>query len=173
VVQPAYSVYSILPAPRHQEAVEREESVPTPAVESLALAPKIPPYGQRKGWAPTSQEDFGDGGAYPEVHKAQYPLELGRKKTVSPFLFLTASRAYEGLLRLAGVEFIRIYACASSRRRRQGPVGCDCQARSSRGEARPDLVQGPRSTCTPDGCECTRAGCHGTTFRGRSQRDGS
>lgn len=38
-----------------------------------------PPYGQRAGWRPRSQEDFGDGGAFPEVPIAQYPLEMGKK----------------------------------------------------------------------------------------------
>ncbi|EJP68716.1 SKIP/SNW domain-containing protein [Beauveria bassiana ARSEF 2860] len=38
-----------------------------------------PPYGQRSGWRPRSQEDFGDGGAFPEVPVAQYPLDMGRK----------------------------------------------------------------------------------------------
>ncbi|OAA72595.1 SKI-interacting protein, SKIP [Cordyceps fumosorosea ARSEF 2679] len=38
-----------------------------------------PPYGQRVGWRPRSQEDFGDGGAFPEVPVAQYPLDMGRK----------------------------------------------------------------------------------------------
>lgn len=28
----------------------------------------------RKGFIPRSQKDFGDGGAYPEVHVAQFPL---------------------------------------------------------------------------------------------------
>ena len=37
-----------------------------------------PPYGQRKGWIPRVVDDFGDGGAYPEVHVAQYPMNLGR-----------------------------------------------------------------------------------------------
>ncbi|KAI5461430.1 SKIP/SNW domain-containing protein [Mariannaea sp. PMI_226] len=38
-----------------------------------------PPYGQRSGWRPRSQEDFGDGGAFPEIPVAQYPLDLGKK----------------------------------------------------------------------------------------------
>lgn len=38
-----------------------------------------PPYGQRSGWRPRSQEDFGDGGAFPEVPVAQYPLDMGKK----------------------------------------------------------------------------------------------
>lgn len=38
-----------------------------------------PAYGQRVGWRPRNPEDFGDGGAFPEVHIAQYPLDMGRK----------------------------------------------------------------------------------------------
>ncbi|KAH6664477.1 SKIP/SNW domain-containing protein [Halenospora varia] len=38
-----------------------------------------PPYGQRSGWRPRGQEDFGDGGAFPEIPVAQYPLDMGRK----------------------------------------------------------------------------------------------
>ncbi|OAL53042.1 hypothetical protein IQ07DRAFT_350462 [Pyrenochaeta sp. DS3sAY3a] len=37
-----------------------------------------PPYGSRKSWRPRSAEDFADGGAFPEVHVAQYPLDMGR-----------------------------------------------------------------------------------------------
>ncbi|KAF1816054.1 hypothetical protein P152DRAFT_427787 [Eremomyces bilateralis CBS 781.70] len=42
-----------------------------------------PSYGQRIGWRPRSAEDFGDGGAFPEVAVAQYPLDMGRKNTGS------------------------------------------------------------------------------------------
>jgi len=38
-----------------------------------------PPYRQRAGWRPRSLEDFGDGGAFPEILVAQYPLDMGRK----------------------------------------------------------------------------------------------
>ena len=31
-------------------------------------------------------EDFGDGGAFPEIHVAQYPLDMGRKKKMSKAL---------------------------------------------------------------------------------------
>ena len=65
--------------------------------QSLISRTAVPPYGQRPGWKPASAEDFGmsnkviiivnsnhffagDGGAYPECHVAQYPLEMGRKK---------------------------------------------------------------------------------------------
>ena len=59
----------------------------------------MPLYGQRIGWKPVSQEDYGacyleslenitnttvqgDGGAFPECHVAQYPLDMGRKKVL-------------------------------------------------------------------------------------------
>ncbi|KAI0157259.1 SKIP/SNW domain-containing protein [Xylariaceae sp. FL1272] len=38
-----------------------------------------PPYGQRAGWRPRAEEDFGDGGAFPEIPVAQYPLQMGKK----------------------------------------------------------------------------------------------
>lgn len=42
-----------------------------------------PPYGSRTGWRPRAPEDFGDGGAFPEILVAQYPLDMGRKGTAS------------------------------------------------------------------------------------------
>lgn len=42
-----------------------------------------PPYLQRSGWRPRNPEDFGDGGAFPEVPVAQYPLDMGRKQASS------------------------------------------------------------------------------------------
>ena len=40
----------------------------------------IPPYPQRKArkFVPRRQADFADGGAYPEIHVAQYPLNMGK-----------------------------------------------------------------------------------------------
>lgn len=37
-----------------------------------------PPYGRRKGWTPRTPDDFGDGGAFPEIHIAQFPLGMGQ-----------------------------------------------------------------------------------------------
>lgn len=42
-----------------------------------------PPYGQRVGWRPRNPADYGDGGAFPEIPVAQYPLDMGRKSTSS------------------------------------------------------------------------------------------
>ncbi|KAJ0960595.1 hypothetical protein J5N97_001520 [Dioscorea zingiberensis] len=51
----------------------------------------VPPYGKRSGFVPRRLEDFGDGGAFPEIHVAQYPLGMGRKpeKPCSKILPLT------------------------------------------------------------------------------------
>ena len=39
----------------------------------------IPKYGERNGYLPRDIQDFGDGGAFPEIHIKQYPLNMGRK----------------------------------------------------------------------------------------------
>ncbi|KAJ6618828.1 pre-mRNA-processing protein 45 [Mycena sp. CBHHK59/15] len=72
---------ALLPQPIYAPTHDDEE-VSRPSAPSQSLIPRvtIPPYGQRRAWKPTSQEDFGDGGSYPECHVAQYPLELGKKK---------------------------------------------------------------------------------------------
>ncbi|GAA5864100.1 hypothetical protein JCM3774_006380 [Rhodotorula dairenensis] len=83
------ALFSSLPAPLHKPASDSQDDqsrIQQQQQQSTALAvqlPQIPPYGQRKGWKPKSQQDFGDGGSYPECHCAQYPLELGRKKTAA------------------------------------------------------------------------------------------
>lgn len=64
-----------LPAPIYTSTEEVYEA-------PLQAAPKpvnIPSYGSRKGWKP-SAADYNGGGAYPECHVAQYPLDMGRKK---------------------------------------------------------------------------------------------
>ncbi|KAK7020400.1 SKIP/SNW domain-containing protein [Favolaschia claudopus] len=75
---------ALLPQPVYAPTLDDDFEISrhsTPS-QSQSLIPRvtIPPYGQRTGWRPSSQEDFGDGGAYPECHVAQYPLEMGKKK---------------------------------------------------------------------------------------------
>ncbi|KAJ9125537.1 mRNA splicing protein [Naganishia vaughanmartiniae] len=55
----------------------------TPVVPQKPQQSHIPAYGQRKGWKPKGQNDFNGGGAYPECHVAQYPLDMGRKQASS------------------------------------------------------------------------------------------
>ncbi|KAF9436594.1 mRNA splicing protein [Entomortierella beljakovae] len=76
------SLSGLLPAPVHGhpgQGYNRNEDEPI----VTALVSKIPPYGNRSGWKPKKPEDFGDGGAFPEIHCAQYPLDMGRKKKVA------------------------------------------------------------------------------------------
>ncbi|KAK6619284.1 Puff-specific protein Bx42 [Polyplax serrata] len=50
-----------------------------PASALVTALPTAPPYGSRAGWVPRSLEDYGDGGAFPEIAVAQYPLDMGRR----------------------------------------------------------------------------------------------
>ena len=61
------------------------------AARPAGAARTIPPYGKRAGFVPRRPEDFGDGGAFPEIHVAQYPLGMGRRddKGGSKILALT------------------------------------------------------------------------------------
>jgi len=96
-------IISALPPPIHAPAIpDEEETVLRPSASTSTPPPVVPrqaapPYGQRNGWKPISPEDYGacrldlvwtfltspfqgDGGAFPECHIAQYPLDMGKKK---------------------------------------------------------------------------------------------
>jgi len=83
----AIPLTSLLPAPRSQLMITEHPAADAPLYpnkQKIQEANKrIPPYGQRQGWVPRTPEDFGDGGAFPEIHVAQYPLEMGKKETNS------------------------------------------------------------------------------------------
>ncbi|CAN6621398.1 hypothetical protein TRVA0_008S02190 [Trichomonascus vanleenenianus] len=69
------TIGSLLPTPRNNAKRETRQEEEESHVD-------IPPYGQRESWKPTSEQDFGeDGGAYPEVHIAQYPQGMGAKES--------------------------------------------------------------------------------------------
>ncbi|XVF77513.1 hypothetical protein PTKIN_Ptkin14bG0050500 [Pterospermum kingtungense] len=55
--------------------------------KAINAKPVIPPYMKRASFVPRKVEDFGDGGAFPEIHIAQYPL--GRVKPGSKTLHVT------------------------------------------------------------------------------------
>lgn len=63
--------------------VSSDLSAPKTCEDSLIHCQRTgpPAYGSRGGWRPRSQEDYGDGGAFPEVPVAQYPLDMGRKSS--------------------------------------------------------------------------------------------
>jgi SNW domain-containing protein 1 len=84
--------FSILPAPVQNAWDRDEERAKAAMAETTAsssrqlvssVAPAAPPYGerQRAGWIPRTVADFGDGGAFPELHVAQYPLGMGKKES--------------------------------------------------------------------------------------------
>ncbi|KAL5249794.1 hypothetical protein ACHWQZ_G018571 [Mnemiopsis leidyi] len=68
------SIKAWLPAP--SLPVENRVKPAHPEVKTVATAGP-PPYGAREGWAPRIPSDFGDGGAFPEIHFSQYPLNMG------------------------------------------------------------------------------------------------
>ncbi|KAF9527015.1 SKIP/SNW domain-containing protein [Crepidotus variabilis] len=81
---------SLLPKPIQSSVVSDDEDDVRPQPSAAQSSTSVvvtrtvrPPYGQRNAWKPTSQEDFGDGGAFPECHIAQYPLGMGKKKASS------------------------------------------------------------------------------------------
>ncbi|KAH8275852.1 hypothetical protein KR018_011983 [Drosophila ironensis] len=76
------SLSSLLPTPTNavwdREDERRSAAKGVPKIGALVSAKvAAPPYGQRKEWVPRTEADFGDGGAFPEIHVAQYPLGLG------------------------------------------------------------------------------------------------
>lgn len=74
------SLASALPAPINVswDNFDDEQAIRgLPAIGALVSAKvSAPPYGKRKGWVPRNDADFGDGGAFPEIQVAQYPLGM-------------------------------------------------------------------------------------------------
>jgi SNW domain-containing protein 1 len=71
------SLLANLPVPTKQHAAPIQ-AVPASAAIVPATYKEAPPYLRRQGWVPRRAEDFGDGGAFPEIHVAQYPLDMGK-----------------------------------------------------------------------------------------------
>eukprot|EP01117_Protostelium_nocturnum_P013058 TRINITY_DN4846_c0_g1_i1.p1 TRINITY_DN4846_c0_g1~~TRINITY_DN4846_c0_g1_i1.p1 ORF type:complete len:559 (+),score=166.29 TRINITY_DN4846_c0_g1_i1:108-1784(+) len=69
-----------LPPPQNSSSLPKIHSTTASSNsrEMISLKKTIPVYGKRKGWIPRVLEDFGDGGAFPEIHVSQFPLEMGR-----------------------------------------------------------------------------------------------
>jgi len=78
---------SLLPAPKQvipEPTTTFHPAADAPLYPSTKKAAKAaPPYGQRTGWVPRTEEEFGDGGAFPEIHIPQFPLGLGQKRGAS------------------------------------------------------------------------------------------
>ncbi|CAL1360659.1 unnamed protein product [Linum trigynum] len=52
------------------------KEIPPPVMAKGTVV--FPPYLHREGFVPRKLADFGDGGAFPEIHIAQYPLDMYR-----------------------------------------------------------------------------------------------
>lgn len=77
------SLSSLLPKPR-QNLTSTTSSAPQleqklTQIVTKATSHRIPPYGQRENFRPRLPEDFGNGGSFPEIEIAQFPLDMGRK----------------------------------------------------------------------------------------------
>ena len=79
LVLPMATLLSRLPAPVHNAAPSTTAAEAPSSSQALARVGGAPPYGSRASFVPRKPADFGDGGAYPECHVAQYPLDCGRK----------------------------------------------------------------------------------------------
>jgi len=80
-VAPGQALSRALPTPAREYVVWKDEDKRKKSAPGTArTTAKIPGYGSRRGFVPRSLGDFGDGGAYPEVHVAQYPLGMGTKE---------------------------------------------------------------------------------------------
>jgi hypothetical protein len=106
-------------------ADEDDDEEESPKVQSKRSAKNQPPLqGKRKGWVPREVADFGDGGAFPEIHAAQYPLDMGRKdggstKTVALQMDAEGNIKYDAILHQGRnhktlIQVMPTYACARS-----------------------------------------------------------
>ncbi|CAG2108584.1 unnamed protein product [Medioppia subpectinata] len=75
------SFASRLPSPKRSTVPAVDDVIAAP-VTTLA-ASRAPEYGFRIGWTPRCDDDFGDGGAFPEILVAQFPRGIGRQSAVT------------------------------------------------------------------------------------------
>ncbi|KAI9594728.1 SKIP/SNW domain-containing protein [Syncephalis fuscata] len=79
--KPVYTTETTKPTPRSGSASDASSVLSTAiTLVGNSNTRQIPPYGQRQSYLPRAEADFGDGGAFPEIHIPQYPLGMGRKK---------------------------------------------------------------------------------------------
>ncbi|KMU73217.1 pre-mRNA-processing protein 45 [Coccidioides immitis RMSCC 3703] len=95
--KPKYTGEHERPPPHAQPRGPRVVGAGSVDESQLILKQTGPPsYGKRAGWRPRAPEDFGDGGAFPEIPVAQYPLDMGRKGVSSKSNALTIQVDAEG-----------------------------------------------------------------------------
>ncbi|CAK9258725.1 unnamed protein product [Sphagnum jensenii] len=88
--------YDVAKDPWFQSRLEAAKQPQQQALVAIRRGQEPPVYGKRAGFVPRKVEDFGDGGAFPEIHVAQYPLEMGRKEAKIDGKILPVSVDAEG-----------------------------------------------------------------------------
>ncbi|EFC42881.1 predicted protein [Naegleria gruberi] len=80
------SLFAVLPPPKHKELGLNNNSSSDQDDQRQKEKRgkdkvKIPLYGKREhsNWIPQTEDDFADGGAYPEIFVSQFPMNMGRK----------------------------------------------------------------------------------------------
>ncbi|PAV79170.1 hypothetical protein WR25_24176 isoform B [Diploscapter pachys] len=68
-------------------------------LSKAVVSKEPPPYMKRNNWKPSNPEDFGDGGAFPEIHMAQFPLGMGMGESSKNASTLALQYDSEGKLR--------------------------------------------------------------------------
>ncbi|KAJ3323369.1 Puff-specific protein Bx42 [Boothiomyces sp. JEL0866] len=71
---------SVLPKPKQSLKTSKWAVEPEAPVKAKKAGP--PPYLKRQDYLPQDIKDFGDGGAFPEIHIIQYPLGMGKIKDI-------------------------------------------------------------------------------------------
>lgn len=73
-----------LPAPTNEHPVAQVQQTPIPTPSIGKVVAEAPPYGsrERRAYIPRRPSDFGDGGAFPEVHLPQFPRDMGRRDKI-------------------------------------------------------------------------------------------
>lgn len=77
----AAGLRQLLPEPTQQPFQDDTSEIKSGHSSAVAtIRSEPPPYGARSGFVPRTINDFGDGGAFPEIHVAQFPLGMGKPK---------------------------------------------------------------------------------------------
>ena len=72
----------LLPKPKHSISTSKWAELDTKSPKKSAKKFLVPKYMERGGFIPTSDQDYGDGGAFPEIHIPQYPLSMGKRRDI-------------------------------------------------------------------------------------------
>ena len=72
----------LLPKPKHSISTSKWAELDTKTPKKSAKRSLVPKYMERRGFIPSSDQDYGDGGAFPEIHIPQYPLSMGKRRDI-------------------------------------------------------------------------------------------